>query len=72
MADARPLDEYDVAELMAAVAERVSRPRRLSPTEQALVDIAKRNPFRMRRFLRDLRWVQKQARKRGVVIGDET
>ncbi len=38
----------------------------LTPLESALIDLYKARPFRMRAFMKEFRWVQKEVRKRGV------
>lgn len=61
-----PLDEETARQLIQA-AEREVLTRR-TPQEQLLSDLMERYPFRMRRILADMRWLEKKARKRGITF----
>lgn len=59
-----PLDP-DLTTSLINAAERGQIQRR-SPHEQLLHDLMQRYPFRVRRILSDMAWLEKKARKRGI------
>lgn len=41
---------------------------RRSPHEKLLADLAARYPFRVRRMMSDMKWLEKKARRRGITF----
>ena len=40
----------------------------LTPLERAMLDLYKARPVRMKRFVKEFRWVQAEIRRRGVEV----
>lgn len=66
-----PLGDDDILDfLLGARARReaAEAPPELEPAVQLVLDLKRREPFRMRRLMRDLRWFTRQAEKRGIQL----
>lgn len=61
----RGLTDEEVSGLLHDAAERLAAPAG-DPIERFLLDLAKRHPFRVRRILRDHKWLQGHAAVRGL------
>lgn len=57
-----PLDDDYLADIKRQAEDRMAKE---DWQAQLVMELARKHPRRMRRFMRDLKWIRRQARKRG-------